>query len=357
MKRRGVSGVVFAFLVLAALAGAAPAARLASNVYTGIAQGGVDRWRDRGKVSDSSYSFSNDTYRVRIDFTFTVSPEGELKGTGTGQYTSLTWHLSGRNGSRGKFDCMIPVQGKPFNVNVFSAPGHQAPIYQLTIYTGDAAEHNDDYNCGADYHGYATDSQYIKESLDRVLMNIKFDGTHPVIPILTHDEQTGLSTSSSYRRTHDEWSLSIAPPGQTPTPPPPVPPQGPSNKPPVGGGPGLPGGDSPAGPSGDNTYACTIRGTNGNDVLNGTPGPDVICGFGGNDHINGGGGDDIIYGGLGNDTITGGSGSDSIHGNGGNDRIFGRDGQLDLIAGDAGIDTATVDKGRDTVRGVEIITR
>jgi hypothetical protein len=121
--------------------------------------------------------------------------------------------------------------------------------------------------------------------------------------------------------------------------------------------PGLPGGDSAAGPSGDNVFACTIRGTDGNDVLNGTPGPDVICGFGGNDTINGGGGNDIIYGGLGNDTITGGSGSDSLHGNGGNDRIFGRDGQLDLIAGDAGRDTATVDKGLDTVRGVEIITR
>jgi Ca2+-binding RTX toxin-like protein len=252
-------------------AAAAPAARLAANVYTGIAQGGVDRWRYLGRHSDPVNSISKDSYRVRIDFTFTVSADGALNGSGTGQYTSLKWHLKGRNGSQGNFDCQIPVQGKPFTVSVHSI-GLTPPILQLTISSTDAVEHNADYNCGPNY-------------------------------------------------------------------------------------PGLPGGDSAAGPSGDNMFACTIRGTDGNDVPNGTPGPDVICGFGGNDTINGGGGNDIIYGGLGNDTITGGSGSDSLHGNGGNDRIFGRDGQLDLIAGDAGRDTATVDKGLDTVRGVEIITR
>ena len=43
--------------------------------------------------------------------------------------------------------------------------------------------------------------------------------------------------------------------------------------------------------------ACTITGTEGDDVLVGTEGADVICGLGGND---------ILHGHAGNDTLRGG---------------------------------------------------
>jgi len=45
------------------------------------------------------------------------------------------------------------------------------------------------------------------------------------------------------------------------------------------------------------TVACTITGTDGNDVLKGTVAPDVICGGAGNDVLIGRPGDDMLVGG------------------------------------------------------------
>jgi hypothetical protein len=52
------------------------------------------------------------------------------------------------------------------------------------------------------------------------------------------------------------------------------------------------------------TVACTITGTDGNDVLKGTVAPDVICGGAGNDVLIGGPGDDMLVGGPGEDTAS-----------------------------------------------------
>lgn len=68
---------------------------------------------------------------------------------------------------------------------------------------------------------------------------------------------------------------------------------------------------------------CTIRGTDGNDVLFGTPGRDVICGLGGNDTILGLGGDDVLLGGAGNDVLLGGNGTDVVDGGPGWDVAIG----------------------------------
>lgn len=365
MNKLGVYGGLAAsvFLMLA-LAGpgastirhsSGPSARLDSGIYTGIAEGGVDRMHSKGtnENADSVFSTSREAYRVRIDFTFTFAADGEIKGSGTGTFTTSTWNLSGKNGKKGNFDCDIPVTGKPFTVSVFGAP-HLAPILDLDMYSDDAAEHNDAYDCGAGFSGYATDSTFIHDSIFRVLSHVKFDRSHPVLPVLTHDEETGDFGSDAYARDHDEWSISIALPGQTPTQPPsPAGGGGSGGGVPTGGGAALPGGDGPAGPTAGNLDACTIRGTAGKDSLHGTPQRDVICGLGGNDTIDGRGGDDIIYGGLGNDRITGGPGSDSLHGNAGNDNFVAHDGQVDYVSGDAGKDSARYDKTRDSLRGVE----
>lgn len=91
--------------------------------------------------------------------------------------------------------------------------------------------------------------------------------------------------------------------------------------------------------------ACTITGTQRNDVLNGTPGNDVICGLGGNDIINGLGGNDTIHGGPGRDLISGGSGSDTVYGEDGGDilsvadRVRGND----TVDGGPGFDLCSAD--------------
>jgi Ca2+-binding RTX toxin-like protein len=96
--------------------------------------------------------------------------------------------------------------------------------------------------------------------------------------------------------------------------------------------------------------ACTITGTEGDDLLGGTDFPDVICGLGGNDRLRGFGGNDILLGAAGNDTLHGGGGNDQLIGGPGTDTVIypevGLPGiTVDLVAGTGG---PTVDDGRDT---------
>jgi hypothetical protein len=109
--------------------------------------------------------------------------------------------------------------------------------------------------------------------------------------------------------------------------------------------------DEPTNPQNPtNPNACTIKGTQGNDILRGTAGRDVICGLGGNDIIKGFGGNDLIRGGDGNDTISGDSGNDTIRGGSGKDTILGDTGS-DRIFGEAGDDVLRGQEGNDLLSG------
>lgn len=91
-------------------------------------------------------------------------------------------------------------------------------------------------------------------------------------------------------------------------------------------------------PDPDPTPKCTIRGTDGDDVLAGTNNRDVICGMGGSDTIRGMDGNDLIRGGYGNDTLYGNDGRDTLYGGPGSDDLYGGAGD-DLLRGGAGKDT------------------
>ncbi len=96
--------------------------------------------------------------------------------------------------------------------------------------------------------------------------------------------------------------------------------------------------------------ADTIDGGNGNDTLRGNRGADTIRGRGGDDLIRGGRGNDDLYGGSGNDTIMTGRGSDTARGGDGHDTIRGHRGQ-DTLKGGAGNDTIYGGRGSDVLRG------
>ena len=77
---------------------------------------------------------------------------------------------------------------------------------------------------------------------------------------------------------------------------------------------------------------CTIKGTEGPDVLVGTRGDDVICGRGGDDKLVGHGGADELRGGRGDDELRGGPGDDLLRGESGRDAVTGGTGQ-DFLRG------------------------
>ena len=82
-----------------------------------------------------------------------------------------------------------------------------------------------------------------------------------------------------------------------------------------------------------NGMACTVVGTNGDDVLVGTLGDDIMCGLGGDDEIDAGAGDDVVDGGSGDDFIELDSGDDYSFGGPGADKLFGGDGRDALLGG------------------------
>lgn len=107
------------------------------------------------------------------------------------------------------------------------------------------------------------------------------------------------------------------------------------------------------------SVACTIFGTEGNDIIRGTTGPDVICALGGDDIVTSLGGGDIIFGGDGDDKLHGGAeddrlyggdGDDELYGNGGADLLIGGFGN-DVLIGGYGADTIYGDRGGDTIEG------
>jgi hypothetical protein len=96
--------------------------------------------------------------------------------------------------------------------------------------------------------------------------------------------------------------------------------------------------------------ACTIEGTDGDDVRSGGSGRDVICGFGGTDDLFGNGGNDLIFGGPGNDALHGRAGEDELHGGPGFDVLFGGDGD-DRMFGEGDNDVMEGEPGDDFMRG------
>lgn len=114
--------------------------------------------------------------------------------------------------------------------------------------------------------------------------------------------------------------------------------------------------------------AATIRGTDGNDVIEGTTGRDVIhagdgddvvrslegddvvCLGGGDDYVEGGPGQDRLIGGPGADTLIGQGGADALFGLGGNDLLRGSWGNDELVGG-AGNDHLIGEQGDDALNG------
>jgi hypothetical protein len=307
--------------------------------YTGAALGLLDRYRH---VNDPRFtSDSKDVYKARFTYSFRIE-DGVVRGSGTGRYLLATWRLDGVHHGVGPFGCDVPMRTTPFSVRVIG----RAANGLVTLFFGmeGAREANDDYDCGSEFTGYASDAERLAESLVWVqgTPGIKISQDNPSIPPLREVEVVG--DDKDRRVNLHEWVFTISKPGGPPPPPPST------------------GGVTGGGPSANPGAPCTIEGTPGNDTLLGTPGRDVICGKQGNDVIRGAGGHDSLRGEAGNDRVLGGAGNDSLEGGAGTDTLLGeagrdlliaRDGRRDTVDGGAERDWAARDRV-DRLRNVEV---
>jgi Ca2+-binding RTX toxin-like protein len=91
------------------------------------------------------------------------------------------------------------------------------------------------------------------------------------------------------------------------------------------------------GPGNGTTYAGTLIGTTGNDVIVGAEGKDSVDAKAGNDTICGLGGDDQLTADAGTDYVDGGIGNDTLKGSSGDDTLIGG-GKADIMSGGTGND-------------------
>jgi Ca2+-binding RTX toxin-like protein len=311
--------------VVAALAAATVATAHTGSVggtrfvasYDVVLTGGVDRSKHADNQSTDPknhvWSQSDDSYRGRGILSLKEEANGRLvPSSNSFHYLSATWHLSGQNGSNGSFDCSPPITTTDGTVNAGGWVAGGVPYLRFLL--NGTHEHNDDYDCGAKFTGFATDSAYEADSLLQVEDSIPGRWVTGSGGTYSDTEDTG--TSPNTKHVAATWTFTI---------------RKRSGKDTSGPGPAT----APQ-PTGATRHVCTINGTRRNDVLTGTSGDDVICGYGGNDRIDGRGGNDLVYGGPGKDVINA------------------RDHAVDRVDGGPGKDSGTFDRSpRDRVARVE----
>ena len=292
--------------------------------YDVILTGGLDRQKHSdNQASDPKNRLvveSDDSYAGRGILTLKEEDNGRLvPSSNSFAYQTATWHLSGQNGSDGSFDCSPTITTTDGTVD--AAGWVVGGVLYVRFILHGTHEHNDDWNCGANFTGYATDSEYEGESLLQVEDaeaggKVVTSADHPSVGTLIDVEDTGDAPNTKHAVA--KWTIRITKRS------------------------GSKKDDGPAGPNTSRSptsgtrKVCTINGTPRNDVLFGTSADDVICGYGGNDRIDGLGGHDLIYGGPGKDTINA------------------RDRTVDRVDGGPGKDTGKFDRSpRDRAIRVE----
>jgi len=292
--------------------------------YDVIISGGTTRSRHRDSQAtdpqDSVIVQSDDSYSGRGILSMKEEANGRLvPASNSFAYQSATWSLSGQNGKNGAFSCSPPVTTTD---GVVDASGWVVGgVLYIRFKLAGAHEHNDRYDCGAKFTGFATDSTYEGDSLLEVEDAqpggvIVTSADHPAVGTLVHVTDTGEAPNTFHSEAR--WTVSITKRSS-------------SKK-----DDGPPGPSTSPGPTRGTQHVCTINGTRRNDVLFGTSSDDVICGYGGKDRIDGRGGNDLVYAGLGKDTI------------------LARDHKIDRVDGGPGKDRGTFDRTpRDRVVRVE----
>jgi hypothetical protein len=202
-----------AALALATWAPAASAATSSSSngVWHGVGEGvDIDLGHSSsGAPPNTLDSTSASNYQVELSFTFSVNQAGKVSGTGSGSYTDAHWQLSGRNGKHGSFRCEPPISAPSFAVEV---GGHTSggQMY-LSLSMPGAVETNADYECGADYSGYATTTHLMTRSLSLVGGDdLSFPLSAP--SSLTRQQQTSSGGGNTSEDDQHIWAFSFTPP-------------------------------------------------------------------------------------------------------------------------------------------------
>src|SRR4051794_29254069 len=131
---------------------AAPVAASGADTWHGTARGVQTRVRHHDEQTSPNLVW-DDQQNYQVDLTFSLSIDdvsGVVAGTGTGRYTSSSWHMAGVNEHPAQddppkdphFDCSPPIVGNAFAVQLGGTATSDAVTLRLAI--PDAAETSED---------------------------------------------------------------------------------------------------------------------------------------------------------------------------------------------------------------------
>jgi hypothetical protein len=152
----------------------APTASIAAvslETFSGFALGTV---LDTGTVTNGSDGLSLNTNSLidgQLTFTFSIEPDGTIKGEGHGEYTNADYSTVG-SWEKGPIGCQVPVTGSPFKVEV-SGRVHvsasqrlgEIALSELNLKLNEAVETSPEQPCGSGFTIYASTSTILADSL------------------------------------------------------------------------------------------------------------------------------------------------------------------------------------------------
>lgn len=208
----------FVFLVVAASLMAMSAhalstqsSRVASLHGNGTADGGFEQTRHRDTGSGTAHLVLDDTLIVRasLTFQFDVDSSGNVKGTGTGEYSQATWTVSGTRGGN-PVSCSPTVSTGPFTVVVTGSM--RGGLVTLRFDLPDAQETTSAVDCGSGYQSPSIRSRQLNSSLKRVVVK---NGLSVASGASSQTLRSDVDQSGGEYPSwliHDQWDMTIQPP-------------------------------------------------------------------------------------------------------------------------------------------------
>jgi hypothetical protein len=196
-----------ALLALAALA-AQPAQAL--DAWTGTVEGSMIEHGHRDNQDpdpeDRLVVDDDQVYRIRFSFGFRVTENGDIVGSGQGEYLEATWHIEGTNEGEG-FSCdPVLVVPQTFDVEVVGQANGRSLEVEFRL--KNVMEHNDELYCGANFTAYEVDSFEIVGSMNTAdARMVTLDQANPSLaPILLHET---LQNGDRTAEVDHEWIFDI----------------------------------------------------------------------------------------------------------------------------------------------------
>jgi hypothetical protein len=201
-------------LLLAPLAAVLPALRpsaaSALDAWTGTVEGSmVEHGHRDNQDPDPEHRLIVDddqVYRIRFSFGFRVTENGDIVGSGQGEYLEASWHIEGTNGGAQVLCDPVFTVPETFDVEVVGQANGRTLEVEFRLI--DVMESNPETDCGGNFTAYAVESFEIVGSMNTAdARMVTLDQANPSLaPITLHES---IQDGDRLREVDHEWTFDI----------------------------------------------------------------------------------------------------------------------------------------------------